>query len=67
MTPLSWALAVAWVVAIFLLIHDMTEWSFKTDCLRTRQRRTMITVLPLVALTLFALWTVLLPQLEAMK
>lgn len=61
MSASSWLLAFVLASVIVRLVFYMTEWSFKTECFRTRQRRTMVTVLLSVFLTMLALWAVLLP------
>lgn len=64
MAALSWVLIAAWVAFFFVAIHDSTEWTIRPACSRARQRRSMIVVAFGLPILMFAVWTVLAPEIE---
>ena len=60
----SWCLAALWVVAFLVIIKDYTDWCMEPAKAQARKNRAMLGILPLILLELFALWTVLYPNIK---
>jgi Na+/proline symporter len=58
---ITWALALAWLVFIPVVVVDAVEWQMRPDSLRERQMRSVWLLLLAGLLGLAAAWSISLP------